>query len=158
MRNLQAEIGFDVFPIRHTCDGEDVSPELRLTGVEAPYLAIIVTDPGSPGGGFNHWVIWNIPATEYIPEGIPHDPVLDRPIHGVQGKNDFGRIGWNGPCPPHGTAHEYYFNVYGLDTELDLRPGATAQELKKATEGHQLQYSGFAVATYRRVKTVAAQR
>jgi Raf kinase inhibitor-like YbhB/YbcL family protein len=144
MENLQAEIGFDVFPRRHTCDGENISPEIRLSGVEAPYLAVIVTDPGARGGAFHHWVIWNIPKTDRIPEGIPKEPVV-------------GLIGYSGPCPPAGMAHEYYFNVYGLDAPLDLAAGATAHELEQAMEGHEVQYSGFAVATYRGEKRVAAR-
>jgi Raf kinase inhibitor-like YbhB/YbcL family protein len=157
MENLQAEIGFDVFPRRHTCDGDDISPEIRLKGAEAPYYAVIVTDPGAPGGAFDHWVIWNIPKTDRIPENIPHEGVVESPVRAVQGRTDFGRIGWNGPCPPIGAAHEFYFNVYGLDAELDLDPGATAADLRRTMEGHQLQYSGFAVATYRREQKLAAR-
>jgi Raf kinase inhibitor-like YbhB/YbcL family protein len=150
MQNPIVDIDFTEFPARHTCDGEDVSPRIRLSRVESPYLAVILTDPGAKGGPFHHWLIWNIPAAKEIPEGIPKKGEIESPIRGVQGKNDKGSIGYSGPCPPHGIAHEYYFNIYGLDGPLALEAGASFADLEKAMEGHTLQYSGTAVAAYRR--------
>ncbi|NYT05911.1 MAG: YbhB/YbcL family Raf kinase inhibitor-like protein [Methanomicrobiales archaeon] len=149
MENLLAEIGFSVFPKRHTCDGENISPEIRISRLDAPYLAIILTDPGE-GGGKYHWLIWNIRETEVIPEGIPKEKIVQAPITAVQGTNSFGKIGYSGPCLPQGAAHEYYFNVYSLDALLELPPGASHDELMDAMEGHMIQYSGFAMATYRK--------
>lgn len=150
MDNLLAEIGFNVFPKRHTCDGEDISPEIRISRCEAPCIALILTDPGAADGAFYHWLIWNVRAMEVIPEDIPKDGEVTTPIAAVQGKNSFGKIGYNGPCLQQGSAHEYYFNVYGLDALLDLPGGASHDELIDAMEGHMIQYSGFAVATYRK--------
>ncbi|QYZ78327.1 YbhB/YbcL family Raf kinase inhibitor-like protein [Methanofollis formosanus] len=147
MENPIVEIGFDVFPKRHTCDGEDISPEIHISRLASPYFAIILTDPGAK---VDHWLIWNIPATDLIPEGIPGMPDVSSPISARQGKNDLGKIGYSGPCLPEGAAHEYYFNLYGTDAPLDLPGGASGAELKEALKGHTIQYSGSTVAGYRR--------
>lgn len=141
------EIGFNVFPKRHTCDGEDSSPEIRISRLESPYFAIILADPGAQR---THWLIWNIKATDTIPGGIPRDPEVVTPILARQGTNDFGRIGYSGPCPPKGSAHEYYFNLYGIDGPLDLPAGSKEPELKEALKGRTTEYSGITVASYRR--------
>lgn len=156
MENLIVEIGFTEFPRRHTCDGENISPEIVLKRVHAPYLAIIVNDPDTPGRAFNHWVAWNIEATDRIPEGIPNDPVLTSPIRGVQGTNSSGTIGYSGPCPPRGETHRFFFNVYGLDAKLDLPSTAKKSDLERAMEGHMLQYGGYAIAQYKREEKVAS--
>ncbi len=129
-------------PTKYTCDGEDVSPPLTIEGLasNAKSIAIIVDDPDAPMGVFTHWVIWNIPPVSRIPEGIPKKAVINEPIKAVQGINDFGEIGYGGPCPPPGKPHTYRFKVYVLDTTLDLKPGATKEELEKAMEGHVIQY------------------
>lgn len=147
MDNPIVEIGFNVFPKKHTCDGEDISPEIRISRLEAPYYAIILTDPGAR---VDHWLIWNIRTTNVIPEGIPRQPEVSSPIEARQGRNDLGTIGYSGPCLPEGAAHEYYFNLYGIDAPLDLPPGASGGDLKKALKGHTVQYSGMAVAGYSR--------
>ncbi len=137
-------------PAKYTCDGEDVNPPLRMSNLSenAKSLAIVVEDPDAPGGVFTHWIAWNIPPVGEIPEGIPKEAKLSEPLKIVQGKNDFGRIGYNGPCPPGGV-HHYYFKVYVLDTELKLKPGATKEELLKAMKGHVIQY-GELVGLYSR--------
>ncbi|TAJ44164.1 YbhB/YbcL family Raf kinase inhibitor-like protein [Methanofollis fontis] len=150
MANPIVEIDFTVFPKRHTCVGEDVSPEIRISRLESPYCALILSDPGAPGGEFAHWLIWNIKKPDRIPENIPKTPEVSSPFAALQGTNDFGKIGYNGPCPPKGSAHEYYFNLYGLDAPLQCAPGATLAELKQAMKGHEKEYSGTAVATFRR--------
>jgi Raf kinase inhibitor-like YbhB/YbcL family protein len=149
MVNPIVEIGFDIFPERHTCDGEDISPEIRISRLESPYCVIILTDPGAK---VDHWLIWNIPATDLIPEGIPANPEVSSPVQARQGRNDLGKIGYSGPCLPEGAAHEYYFNLYGTDAPLDLPGGASGAELKEALKGHTVQYSGTAVAGYSRKK------
>jgi Raf kinase inhibitor-like YbhB/YbcL family protein len=150
MENLIVEIGFTEFSPRNTCDGENLSPEIVLKRVHAPYLAIIVNDPDAPGRAFNHWVAWNIEATDRIPEGIPNEPAPTSPISCVQGTNGFGTIGYSGPCPPKGETHRIFFNVYGLDGKIDLPSTATKTDLERAMEGHMLQYGGYAVAQYKR--------
>ncbi|MCS7144666.1 MAG: YbhB/YbcL family Raf kinase inhibitor-like protein, partial [Archaeoglobaceae archaeon] len=100
---------------------------------------------------FTHWLIWNIPPeTVYIPEGIPKEPVVEKPIKAVQGKNDFGKIGYDGPCPPSGV-HRYLFKLYVLDAELEIESLASKAELEKAMEGHILQFAVFE-AIYGRTK------
>jgi len=120
-------------PGKFTCDGENVNPELNISGVpkEAKSLSLIVDDPDAPSGDFVHWVIWNIGAeTAQIKEN-------SLPAGAVAGKNDFGKNEYGGPCPPSGT-HRYQFKVYALDTKLDLTANAGKQELLAAMNGHIL--------------------
>ena len=127
-------------PRQFTCQGEDVSPE--LTWKNAPkhtkVFALIVHDPDAPrAGGFTHWVAYNIPAkVNHLPQAIPSGEQL--PGGGLQGKNDFEQLGYRGPCPPSGT-HRYYFYLYALDLELNLRPGATKEDVERAMKGHLIE-------------------
>jgi Raf kinase inhibitor-like YbhB/YbcL family protein len=98
---------------------------------------------------FCPWLIWNLPAGDEIPAGIPAEEVVSDPVPAVQGRNDFGKIGYSGPCPPPGATHRYTFKVYGLDAMLNLPPGATKAELIGAMQGHVLQY-GETAALYTR--------
>jgi Raf kinase inhibitor-like YbhB/YbcL family protein len=152
MENLIISIDFDkqMFPKMYTCDGENVSPGIRIDRIHSDYLAIIVEDIIGPDTLYNHWLIWDIPAQGVIPENISRDPVITVPFEAVQGKNDFGKIGYSGPCPPPGQLHTYYFNVYGLDAKLDIKPGSNRTLLDKAMAGHMVQYGGQAIATYQR--------
>lgn len=144
METLKVKITVKVLPSDYTCDGEDKSPEIDVEGVNTKItqsLAVIVNDPDAPGGGgFVHWIVWNMEITRPIPEKIPKSPEVTFPIRAVQGKNSFGRIGYNGPCPPKGQTHRYFFKVYGLDTRLSLAAGATKDQLVRAMEGHVVQY------------------
>lgn len=117
-------------PSKYTCDGENISPPLKFSEVpkDTKILALIMDDPDAPVGTFVHWIIWNTPATTTeIKEG--------EGISYPQGSNDFGKQRYGGPCPPSGT-HRYFFKLYALDTELNLQPGATKQDLLEAMEGH----------------------
>jgi Raf kinase inhibitor-like YbhB/YbcL family protein len=117
-------------PAKFTCDGGDASPGLHFEGVppEAKSLVLIVDDPDAPSGLFTHWLIWNIdPKTIEIGENSP--PAA------VQGKNDFGKSGYGGPCPPSGT-HRYFFKVYALDQMLSLKAGGKRADLDRAMKGH----------------------
>jgi Raf kinase inhibitor-like YbhB/YbcL family protein len=124
-------------PSKFTCEGKDVSPELswRDAPAETKTFALILHDPDAPrAGGFTHWVLYNIPAnTGHIGEGTPKQERV--PDVGLQGKNDSGKIGYMGPCPPSGT-HRYFARLYALDAELPLAPGASHKELSSAMEGH----------------------
>jgi len=123
-------------PKQYTCDGINISPPLEWTGVPktAKTLAIICDDPDAPAGTWVHWVLYNLPADKIgLIENTPATEAL--PGGGMQGTNDFNKIGYGGPCPPSGT-HRYYFKVYALDSELPLRPGVTKADLEKAMEGH----------------------
>jgi Raf kinase inhibitor-like YbhB/YbcL family protein len=137
-------------PTKHTCDGDDVSPPLRLDGVPpgAKTVALICDDPDAPGGTWVHWVLYNVPASvSELSEGIPTRDVI--PIGAKQGMNDFGRIGYGGPCPPRGSSHHYFFRLYALDAELSLKARATKKDLTEVMRGHILA-EGQLMGTYKR--------
>ena len=125
-----------LIPTAYTCDGKDVSPPLEWSGIPegSRSIALICDDPDAPAGTWVHWVYYDIPTqTTALPENIEH---IDNPsVGGAQGRNDFGKTGYGGPCPPSGT-HRYFFRLYALDTELNLPPGGTKKELLDAMEGH----------------------
>lgn len=149
MKNLQVNLGFDQVPDDHTCEGKNISPRIEVGGVNATSMAVIVDDPDASSGAFTHWIMWNIEPAEVIPEAIPTALSVAKPIKALQGKNDFGRIGYLGPCPPPGRPHRYVFRIFGLDRMLDLEPGSTRRALETAMKGHVLQ-QGEAVATFGR--------
>ncbi|MGD8534293.1 MAG: YbhB/YbcL family Raf kinase inhibitor-like protein [Candidatus Aminicenantes bacterium] len=127
-----------MIPAKYTCDEEDVSPPLAWDSIPegTKTLAFICDDPDAPMGTWVHWVFFNLPADiSELPENIPPERELESGAK--QGTNDFGRIGYGGPCPPGGT-HRYYFKLYALDAELDLDAGARKQQLLEAMEGHIL--------------------
>jgi Raf kinase inhibitor-like YbhB/YbcL family protein len=126
-------------PAKYTCSGADLSPELSWKdlpgGTQA--LALIMDDPDAPGGTFTHWVLYNLDSREKrLPESLPK---TDRAVAGAfQGRNDFGRLGYGGPCPPPGKSHRYFFKLYALDSRLNIEAGATRKELELAMKGHML--------------------
>lgn len=137
-------------PVLCTCDGTDISPRLSWRGAPAGVktYALIMDDPDSAGGTFTHWVIFNVPGDAMgLPENVPKDGSLDDGA--VQGKNDFGNTGYNGPCPPAGKTHHYTFHLYALDTVLSLNPGASASDVRAAIQGHILA-RGELMGTYSR--------
>ncbi len=139
----------EIIPREYTCDGDDISPSLSWKGVpaNAKSIALVMDDPDAPGGTFVHWVLFNVPAgTQKLPKGMPGNETL--PDGSLQGKTDFGRIGYGGPCPPGGT-HRYYFRLYALDTRLNLQPGITRQQLDNAMKGHILA-TGELMGRYKR--------
>jgi Raf kinase inhibitor-like YbhB/YbcL family protein len=136
-------------PKQYTCDGVNISPPLEWSGVpkNGKTLAIICDDPDAPAGTWVHWVVYNLPADDM--GLIENTPATDKLTGGgLQGKNDFGKIGYGGPCPPSGT-HRYFFKLYALDAETDLKPGATKSDLLKAMEGH-IVAQGELMGTYSR--------
>ncbi len=137
-------------PKKYTGDGADVSPPLSWDGVPegTKSLALISDDPDAPVGTWVHWVIFNIPPTEKgLPEGVPKQNNL--PNGAKQGVNDFRKIGYNGPAPPPGKPHRYYFKLYALDIVLDLPAGIKKSDLLKAMEGHILSSAEY-MGTYQR--------
>jgi Raf kinase inhibitor-like YbhB/YbcL family protein len=129
----------DTIPARYTCSGEDVSPPLvwNNTPDGTASFALIGDDPDAPGRIWVHWVIYNIPSTSTsLDEEIPAQERLGD--GSLQGRNDFRRIGYGGPCPPPGNPHRYFFKLYALDSQLELGPGVTKAELEAAMEGHIL--------------------
>ena len=125
-------------PKQYTCDGADVSPALTWAGAPAgtQSFALIADDPDAPVGTWTHWIIWDIPPRGSLPEGVAKTETLNDGAR--QGKNDFKRIGYGGPCPPPGKPHRYFFKLYALDTKLDLTPGASRNELERALKSHVL--------------------
>jgi Raf kinase inhibitor-like YbhB/YbcL family protein len=126
-------------PKKFTCDGADVSPEFSWkeppSGTQA--FALIADDPDAPAGTWTHWVLYDIPASvTSLSEGM--SKVDELPGGERQGRNDFHKIGYNGPCPPPGKPHRYFFKLYALKAKLDLKPGASKQELEQAIEGRTL--------------------
>jgi Raf kinase inhibitor-like YbhB/YbcL family protein len=130
-------------PTLYTCDGKDVSPPLTWSGIpeKARSIALICDDPDAPRGTWTHWVLFDLPANiSGLGEGVPpQERVTVAPggATALQGKNDFGKTGYGGPCPPSGT-HRYFFRIYALDTELGLGPKTTRQDLLRAIKGHVL--------------------
>jgi len=126
-------------PKKHTCDGADVSPPLAWTSPPAATkaFALVCEDPDAPVGLWVHWVLWGVPGTATgLPEGVKQTHTLADGSR--QGRNDFGKPGHNGPCPPPGKPHRYFFRLYALDAAPNLEPGATRQQLLDAIKGHIL--------------------
>jgi Raf kinase inhibitor-like YbhB/YbcL family protein len=124
-------------PRRFTCDGENISPRFCWEGApeETKAFVLIVHDPDAPKhDGFTHWLLYNIPpSVREVRENVPKAQAQVYGL-GVQGKNDEGRIGYTGPCPPSGS-HRYFARLYALREELNVEPGATAREVQSAMEG-----------------------
>ena len=142
-------LGFEQFPRESTCQGADLSPRIEIQGCNANSIALILEDPDAPSGTFTHWIIWNIPPNNIIPSSIPREATLSDPLQALQGYNDFGEIGYAGPCPPFGKPHRYFLRVFCLDRMLDLPAGASAEKLREAMQGHIVQ-QGQAMARFGR--------
>jgi Raf kinase inhibitor-like YbhB/YbcL family protein len=124
-----------MIPTGFTCDGQDVPPPLRWSGLPAATveLALTVEDPDASRRGFVHWVAWGIdPTSSGLPEGV-----VPAGVH--EGRNGAGRDSYLGPCPPAGSdAHRYRFTLYALRQPLRLTLGATIGQLRSAIHGQVL--------------------
>lgn len=131
----------DPLPAKYTCEGANINPPLDIAGIpaEAKSLALIIDDPDAALTTFVHWIVWNIPVMAHLKENS---------IPGEEGRNDFRKQHYGGPCPPSGT-HHYFFKVYALDTMLDLPPDTKKKQLLKAMEGHILA-KGEMIGMYKR--------
>ena len=134
----------DSIPDRHACEGEDLSPPLSWTAPPegSRTLALILDDPDAPRGRFVHWLRWGIaPDTSGLGEGQPAP---------LEGRNDFGTVGYRGPCPPRGHgSHRYRFRLHAVAGELGLRSGAGVAELERALSGNVLAVAEL-IGVYRR--------
>ena len=133
-------------PKNHTCDGGDVSPPLSWSGAPAGTrsFALVVDDPDA--SGFTHWLLVNIPAsTTSLGEGLKSGAL---PAGAVEGSNDFGSIGYRGPCPPSGT-HRYSHRLYALDVASLSPPPPTKERFEESIKTHVLARAEL-VGTYRR--------
>lgn len=123
-------------PVEYTCDGDDHSPDIqwKYSG-KAESFALICEDPDAPGGTFIHWVIYNIPGdSRQLRKSYPR---LSGKEDTFQGMTDFGKTGYNGPCPPKGREHRYIFTLYALDTKFP-EPNLTSRSLKLQMKDHIL--------------------
>jgi Raf kinase inhibitor-like YbhB/YbcL family protein len=120
-----------MIPRKFTCEGENISPELHVSGVpeRTTCLALVMDDPDVPGGTFTHWIAWNIPFT------VSKFSSTNMPNSAVEGENSAGKTGYIGPCPPTGT-HRYFFRLYALDTSIVMEEEPTLENLNKAMMGH----------------------
>ena len=152
-----------MIPKASTCDGSDRSPPLEWSGVpaQAQSLVLICDDPDAPMGTWSHWVVFNLAReAKALNQGVPPEETIAPATDGLpgsaagklpqarQGTNDFGKIGYRGPCPPGGT-HRYFFRLYALDTRLELSSSATRKQVLKAVEGHILA-EGTLIGKYKR--------
>ena len=133
-------------PRQYTCKGADSSPALEWHGAPSNVasFAIIMDDPDAPHGTWVHLVMWNLPATAHeLPEGLPRRAQLEDGAS--EGQNSFHKTGYNGPCPPGGQTHRYFFRLYALDAKLELSPTSDRASLDAAMSGHivaQAEYMG----------------
>ena len=135
-------------PARFTCKSADVSPALSWSdppgGTRS--LALVMNDPDAPSGNFIHWVIYDLPAsTRSLPEGVPPSPEA---AGGRQGTNGFGKVGYDGPCPPPGKPHRYFLRLWALDSTPNLQQ-PTAADVESAMRGHILAH-GEIMGRFRR--------
>lgn len=143
----------DPIPPKYTCQGEDVSPpfEIRNAPEGTRSLALLVDDPDAPSRSFTHWTIFNLsPDTSVLSEALDVEEQFgdagDLPLEGV---NDFGSLGYGGPCPPPGTLHHYHFRFYALEIRLDLENGVTRKQITQAMDGHVLDETDY-IGTFER--------
>ena len=130
-----------VIPQQYSGNGEDISPEIQLSELtdDVVSLAVIMDDIDHPlMGVYNHWIIWNLPPQQVIPEAIPHGETVTELSGAVQGVG-YGKHRYRGPKPPFGS-HRYKYHVFSLDKTLELAPSAKKAELLAAMEGHIVQY------------------
>jgi Raf kinase inhibitor-like YbhB/YbcL family protein len=128
-----------LIPKKFTCDGPDVSPALSWSGApsETQSFAFIMDDPDAPAGTWVHWVLYDLPAnTKELSENVPKQDQLSNGAR--QGRNDFRKVGYGGPCPPRGEPHRYYFKLYALDAKLGLPAGSTKADVERAMQNHIL--------------------
>jgi len=142
-----------LIPVTYTCDGKNESPPLKFSEIPkgTQSLVLIMHDPDAPVGDFTHWLVYRIPPTvKGLPRNLPKKGILKNGIE--QGLNDFGFVGYGGPCPPPwDKAHRYIFELYALDYMPKLKPGATRKEVEKALNGHVIEKATL-TGKYKRVK------
>jgi len=132
-----------MIPSKYTCEGENINPPIIISNLpmQSKTLVLIVEDPDASKGTFVHWLVWNIPPTNKIRENT---------VPGEEGKNDFKKHNYMGPCPPSGT-HHYSFKIYSLDNFLHLEPTATRAELEAAMSKYVIGF-GELIGMYKKKK------
>lgn len=140
------------FPVEHTCDGDNVSPLLRWDGEPKSTVtfALIVEDPDAPGGTFTHWIVYNLPNDCHELEKII--PIEKKLKNGaIQGKNDFGKLGYGGPCPPKGEEHRYIFKLFALRKKLPPESANDRQSFYNSIKNYVLEEASY-MGRYKRKK------
>jgi Raf kinase inhibitor-like YbhB/YbcL family protein len=142
-------------PVRHTCDGEDVSPALAWRGTPGGTQSFVLIvddpdapDPAAPKRTYVHWVLYDIPSTvSTLVEGVKTADLRE----GMRdGSNDWKRTGYGGPCPPIGR-HRYFFKLYALDRKLGNMGAATKADIQSVMANHVIEMAEL-VGTYERPK------
>ncbi len=136
---------------QYTCDGADISPPLSWSDVPAGTgsLVLVVEDPDAPSGTFRHWAVFDIPPAS---RGLDAGYSANRPIAALhEARNDFGKTGYSGPCPPKGAGtHHYHFRLLAISRPtLDLRAPAAALDVLRAAQPYVIQQTEL-VGTYHR--------
>jgi Raf kinase inhibitor-like YbhB/YbcL family protein len=143
-------------PKQFTCEGQNISPALSWTDApkETKSFVLILHDPDAPKkDGFTHWVVYNIPpSVNLITENVPHNASIQG--LGLQGRNDSGKVGYMGPCPPSAT-HRYFARLYALRAKLELGPNATYAEVIAAMQGKIIEEAEL-MGTYTKTEEKAA--
>jgi Raf kinase inhibitor-like YbhB/YbcL family protein len=137
----------DQISMQYTCDGKDISPVISWSGFspETKSYAIIMDDPDAPMGTFVHWVVYNIPySVKELRENFPKAQVTENGI--TQGKNDFGKFGYGGPCPPGHKPHRYIFHLYSTLSEPKIPEGMDKKKLLRALDGKILEEKTFTLS------------
>lgn len=133
-------------PSKYTCDGEDINPPLKISGIPsgAKSLVLIMDDPDAPMGTWVHWTLWNMDpkTTEIAEHSVPQNA--------TEGETSWGRSGYGGPCPPSGT-HRYFFKLYALGTKLELLSKTDKTKLEVAMKNHILAHAEL-MGLYSRTK------
>ena len=130
----------DLMSQKYTCDGQDISPEIVWSDPPSSTKSyiLIMEDPDAPRGTFVHWIIYNIkPDVKTLPENVPKTEATGEGW--AQGVNSFGKIGYNGPCPPRRKVHRYNFYLYSVLQEPNLQPGLKKEDLLKIIEDRTVQ-------------------
>lgn len=131
-------------PAKHTCKGDDLSPPLDWDEIPkgTTSLALIMEDPDAPGGTFIHWIVYNLPADNNgLEANIPRQKHLKNGA--TQGKNDFDKIGYGGPCPPKGEEHRYFFRLFALKKKLPPESANNEKDFYKAIKGLVLEEAEY---------------
>jgi Raf kinase inhibitor-like YbhB/YbcL family protein len=124
-------------PVQYTCDGKNISPKVSWSHVPdgTKTIALIIDDPDAGSTPWVHWVIFNIPANQKgLKKNIPAKKQLKSGA--IQGTNSFKKIGFDGPCPPRGPAHQYVMKLYALNTKFDLKGNSTKAQVVQAMKKH----------------------
>ena len=133
----------EFIPSKYTCDGIDVSPELKWEGEPegTKSFVLIMDDPDAPVGTWDHWVVYNIPFNVHkLPEGANIES-----IGAIQGRNSWpsDNLKYRGPCPPPGKPHRYFFKIYAVDIPTNFEKGMSKREVLERIEGHILDNAKF---------------